>query len=327
MAKPTQLKKREEEAERLHRQLYGQDTSDQEAPANQEDGAQASGQESDQAADAGQQHDQGSDQQTEGLQEQQTHQPASHQENWEEKYRVLKGKYDSEVPRMAQQLREKDQQLQDLTKRLENLESQQQQQPQQSTTTDDSELERYREQFGDDLLEVIDRVSERKARNMVDQAVNERVQPLQQDVERQKQQAVQTAQQQFEATLAELVPDWQDVNSQQEWLSWLSEVDEFTGRTRQELLDEAAQNLDANRVAAFFKRFKDTASPRAQREQEQRRHVAPPADKGSEPPSRGPQYTHADWQKLQSDIQRGKYKGREQEARDKEREIHAALFG
>jgi len=56
----------------------------------------------------------------------------------------------------------------------------------------------------------------------------------------------------FEA-LEEAVPDIWTINKDPEFLNWLQGIDPLNNRPRQDLINEAQDRLDANRVAQFFK--------------------------------------------------------------------------
>jgi len=68
----------------------------------------------------------------------------------------------------------------------------------------------------------------------------------------------------FDAELTKLVPDWKIVNGHkgegiepdQNWYEWLEQIDPFSGLPRQQLLNIAAKDLDVKRVAQFFNSFK-----------------------------------------------------------------------
>jgi len=63
------------------------------------------------------------------------------------------------------------------------------------------------------------------------------------------------AEEEYFNALEEAVPDIWTINKDPKWLEWLGQEDPLTGKTRQQLIEEAQNNLDANRVANFFKTF------------------------------------------------------------------------
>ena len=90
------------------------------------------------------------------------------------------------------------------------------------------------------------------------------------------------------------MPDWEDVNGNQQFLEWLGVTDEMTGVARQAYLDDAANRMDLPRVVAIFNAFKQTVAPAPQaqpqnqsRKQELERQVAPSKSKASAPTETG----------------------------------------
>jgi len=49
------------------------------------------------------------------------------------------------------------------------------------------------------------------------------------------------------------VPDWETINKNPGFLKWLQGIDPLNNRPRQDLLNEAQDRSDANRVAEFIK--------------------------------------------------------------------------
>ena len=62
-----------------------------------------------------------------------------------------------------------------------------------------------------------------------------------------------SSEQNFWNTIANEIPNWQDINKNEAFQAWLLEVDPLTGINRQTYLEDAQHNLDANRVVNFFK--------------------------------------------------------------------------
>jgi hypothetical protein len=63
----------------------------------------------------------------------------------------------------------------------------------------------------------------------------------------------ESKEEEFFAELDDLVPDWETINKNPGFLKWLQGIDPLNDRPRQDLLNEAQNNLDANRVAKFLK--------------------------------------------------------------------------
>ena len=84
-----------------------------------------------------------------------------------------------------------------------------------------------------------------------------------QEIDRLKGETSKVAQMQLESleeryyqALDQAVQDWRRINKNPAFIQWLTGIDEFSGRTRQQLLDEAHATFDANRVIRFFMTYK-----------------------------------------------------------------------
>lgn len=162
-------------------------------------------------------------------------------ETWEQKYRILQGKYDAEVPRLHAQVRE-------LTDSLNQLVSRLQSQPETSPPVPQSEVAPEDvEAFGEDLVNLARRIAAAEADRRVAAAL-QRVDQVEGRVQ-------ETERDRFYSVLSARVPNWNEVNKDQGWLSWLGEYDPIAGASRQAALDSAAQAMDADRVAAIFSSY------------------------------------------------------------------------
>lgn len=198
--------------------------------------------------------------------------PAQPSDGFEQKYRVLQGKYNAEVPRLQNQTRE----LSETVRRLEQQLTAQQmlvaslsqnrgaapegQRPTPSPTTKLVKDEEVRD-FGEDLFDFVSRA----ARQAVMPEVEERLRPMTQRVEQVSQAAhvaaaetAETKRERVHALLDREVPKWREMNEDSAdggFIAWLSQADAFSGKVRGELLKEAYEQHDGPRVVSFFKGF------------------------------------------------------------------------
>jgi hypothetical protein len=63
----------------------------------------------------------------------------------------------------------------------------------------------------------------------------------------------QQTRQDLEQQLDQSVPGWRRAYSDPAWREWLDALDDYSGRSRRELINHAAEAGDAVRVAAFFR--------------------------------------------------------------------------
>ena len=251
------------------------------------------------------------------------------EETWERKYLTLKGMYDAEVPRLHAQMREMNQQVQTLI--AEAATAKAQQPKPEPVSAKPLITEQDKEAFGSDLLDLIDRATEQKlagSRDLEAQLraeINELKGKLGNVTERQ----VVSDKDRYEAALSAQVPDWEAMNVDQGFLTWLAEVDPVYGMPRQYALTNAYESLDANRTATIFKQYKATLTPapRQQANRDLQRQVAPTRSHTSSAPATSAAekriYSAQDIDTFYSDWRRGMVD--ENEAVQIERDIHAAI--
>ena len=190
---------------------------------------------------------------------------------WEQRYRALQGKYDAEVPRLHQQLREVNQVVQNLT-------AQANKRPEPTTPREALVTQKDVETYGGDLVDLIGRKAQEIAGSQV-HALQQQIAALESKLGQTAQRQDQSDEGRFYTALAGAVPDYKEINLEPAWLQWLGQVDPLTGRSRQNYLDDAAASRDAGRVATIFSTFKASRTPPAQVtetiQQELSRQVAP----------------------------------------------------
>lgn len=200
------------------------------------------------------------------------------EEGFDHKYKVLQGKYNAEVPRLQAQLKQSQSAEQELRQRLLNIEGvmaamqtrDKQEEKSESAVSSLPEItDDEREQFGDDLIDLIARVARRETVPEIESRFRTVDSSLKQVDQRASQVQTTVAQSQRERTLAALaqaVPDWETQNEDPAFLNWLNQVDPFAGQPRGALLTEAFRTNDAQRVITFFTSFRnenaaDTSDP------------------------------------------------------------------
>ena len=199
-------------------------------------------------------------------------------ETWQQKYHILQGKYDAEVPRLHSQLKELNTQVQQLIEAKATAEAKATKAPEpvKSLVT-----EQDKEAFGSDLIDLIDRATESKV-----SVLRDRETQLLDEIEKLKGQLGSVSERQvvshkdsFLMGLSQKVPDWESLNTDQGFLAWLSEVDPVYGLPRQVALTNAYENFDVNRVSNIFNSYKSTIAPKQTEQrkpsQDLQRQVAP----------------------------------------------------
>lgn len=119
-----------------------------------------------------------------------------------------------------------------------------------------------REEYGDDLINLIGRVLDQKIGGRLDDAIAKinglegRLGRVDSSVQSVRQISQQTAEQRYLAQLNELIPGWEVVNEEQGYIDWLENRDTLSGKKYMDLLLDAHQAMDANRVSSIFLLYK-----------------------------------------------------------------------
>lgn len=122
--------------------------------------------------------------------------------------------------------------------------------------------EKDREDYGEDFLDLARRIAQQTLGPAVQQILSrlERLEASSRDisgkVEMAHEVASQTVQHTFEDKLTKLVPDWEALNTNKQFLDYLRKADIFSGTERYALLQQALGDGNAERVASFFTAFK-----------------------------------------------------------------------
>lgn len=227
-------------------------------------------------------------------------------DKWEARYKTISGKYNAEVPRLHQQLKERDAELKSLKDRVELLESASSKEP----LVKPEEVQ----EFGEPLVDLI----RRAAREEVG-AKDAELQQLKSKVESFEVKTSANTEATFYEDLARAVPDWMSINDDPEFHKWLAEYDELTGVQRQQILGQAEGNRDANRVARFFTAFKKvqegTAAAASTSLESQ---VAPTTSRVDVPPQGQKLWTRAEIADFYAGDRRGAYTEEQAAAIDSE---------
>ena len=335
MAMPEQLRKQVEAADEMMKEISGS----QEVNATDPDSSPASSE----ATSASQANEADKTVQSSGASEQGTKEDPN-SETYAQRWRTLQGQFNAEVPR----LRGANKDLQSRVAQLENLLSSisnaptaapAAQQSGQKFVTDDDVAE-----YGDSI-DMMRKVTREEVGSLqgkltqlegviasLSQSMSGSVIP---QVQRVAQQQAASSEERFWGNLAQRVPNWQQINNDQDFQSWLLDIDPLTNTSRQTHLEIAQRDLDVNRVVAFFNAFTAASgkfAPQANAQpnrsaSELEKQIAPGRARGSAGGSAGQTaktYTPDDIKKFFNDVRSGQYKGRETERDRVERDIFAA---
>ncbi|ASK18862.1 hypothetical protein [Halomonas sp. N3-2A] len=228
---------------------------------------------------------------------------------WEHRFNVIRGKYDTEVPALRKEVEQLKQQLADASKAPDA--------PKQSLPgVSDEELARYKEEYGDDLVSLMMRLS-----GSQQQQPNTEIAQRLERLESEKQ---EDAEARFWIGLEQAVPNYQQINSEPAFLQFLSTFNPQTGKQYQQALSQAQHSLDAKGVADVFKLYLNQAKPTQQQRQVPDEQVEPRTTKAAPTPSSqgGKLWTGADITQFYRDKTAGRYSA--DEAQRLEADIFAA---
>ncbi|MEY2653602.1 MAG: hypothetical protein RLZZ524_630, partial [Pseudomonadota bacterium] len=112
--------------------------------------------------------------------------------------------------------------------------------------------------FGETQCEAMASAAMTAARQQAQALIEAEVKPIRDRAQQSAKQADDDAEAAFWAKLAELEPEYEDINARPEWLAWLAQPDETTGLVRQDILDRHRHARNAAGVAKVFQAFKGT---------------------------------------------------------------------
>lgn len=262
-------------------------------------------------------------------------------DKWRQRYQTLAGKYNAEVPRLSNEVKELKSQLGEAVERLNQAAS--------APKPEERKIDKLvtaadAENFGEDMLDVIKRqaaeiVAEREAQLQAEiKELRDQNSKLKGDISQVVEKQVAEAQTNLLDELTQHVPDWQMLNVDADFLEWLQQPDPMSGMPRQTHLAQAEQAGNVQVIANIFNAFKATQAP-------------PPPPETPAPPKKSPVeeqitpgkskstgntssdsdlankiWTNDDIEKFYGDVRAGKYRSKPDEARKIESQIDLAVL-
>ncbi len=196
-------------------------------------------------------------------------------ESFKQKYATLRGKYDAEVPRLHQQVKELTDQMNAIREEAQTAKKAEAEKPKEkvSYVTDAD-----REEYGDDLIDF-----QRRVAKEVSQESEERFEQQARVIEELREQVSNTGSQVgevgFTQKLNVLVPGFDQLDNDERWVAWLNEIDPMTRGPRRDQAQAAFNSGDAEAVAHYVSLFRGSVEPiangKSDRETELEKQVAP----------------------------------------------------
>lgn len=185
-------------------------------------------------------------------------------ETWEQRYRVLNGKYVAEVPRMSSELSTAQAQIAALKQRLEQMEQASVPAPQ-AVPQAAPEFEvsaRDVDEYGEDMVDFIKKIA-KGVSGLSSTKIESQLESLTKSVsdlagrfeviqQSQRSTTANTMQQYLDAH----VPNWQEQDQDPLFIEWLAQPDPMSGYRRSDMLASAYKAGQGARVAHFFQAYR-----------------------------------------------------------------------
>ena len=262
--------------------------------------------------------------------------PKKKREDYKKRWKNFKSYHDSEKFKDNKIKAEAFQKIADLTKEKDMLLAQLQEASATSPrSVKDLVSKEELDIIGDEGISSIDKITRK--------AIAEAVEPLKEQIsrantasinatEREAQSARDDANNIFLSKLKSLVPDYEQLDTETGFDTYLKGIDNASGSPRFSLFKQAQSNGDVGRVADFFKGYKKTKKPTAT--ETLNRKITPQSVGGSSPEQTAVTnggnvqlYKMSDYNNFMADINKGKkYAGRQSEADAIEREFDMAFM-
>lgn len=241
--------------------------------------------------------------------------PQDDQVDWEKRFKGMKKSHDETVSELRNQNEALEAKVADLEALIEKA-------SQDATATREVEFTPEEvEEYGEDFLKLVKRVAESTAGPRQNDDVAQELKSLKDQFKGIVEKQVKTEEERFFETLDTLVPDWEQINEMQEFKDWLADEMPMTGRERQHFLVAAQQRFDAKTVASFFDSWKGEVGMQSYYPDNYTTSEDEVSLQGGQDQTI---FTGAEIEQFYDDKRRGKYKGREDEARRLEERIFLA---
>ena len=277
------------------------------------------------------------------------------EEDYEAKYKVLKGKYDKEVPDLAAQATFLIKKVGALEAALAEKETPQPApSPEPAPTSSpepakdlaaDPKVKYFQTEYPD-IYEGTDMLVQTRAKEIARALFKEEFDRLNHRLSAVEQGQVQKTKESFYEALNKAYPNWEQIQASPEFSAFIQVQDEFSGIPRWQLLKDAYNKLDAGRAIRFFDAFLDKTGSLAPSPpvvapasmsstpvpSKVEARVAPPRSQNATPVPvpRGngqAKVTPQDLKLFYLDVSQGKWKGREADMKKEEARLIRGIRG
>lgn len=262
---------------------------------------------------------------------------AADDETWEHKYKSIHGRY----TRSQEQVRTLTDQVQNLQNIIASMQSSQPREQESQLPELDAErlvTEEEIADYGEDFLKVVGKRAREEMAPVIN-AYKDEIAKLQKQLQGFDGFVKQDTQSKLLTKLDEKLPNWRELNTNQEFLDWLGLPDPYSGAIRHDMLKAAYAQGDSHRVMAFFNGFlaEEAAVAPAKGEPDPSVTKVPkvPLESLAAPgraktaaaspaPAEKPIITRAQVAAFYADVAAGKYRGKDDAKNRAEAEIFSA---
>ena len=179
----------------------------------------------------------------------------SQESDWEHRYKTLQGKYNAEIPRLQDQIRD----LQTLIATLKKP-SVEQSEPEEDDEVPAKSVRYLKDDeisdYGEDFIDVVKRAAKEEFEPLISRLKSENAQ-LRSQVGGVTSNIQQNVRQRMLESMDRKLPGWREINQSPEFVSWLNGTDPFSGQRRHDLLLKAFEVNDEARTLAFFQGYQN----------------------------------------------------------------------
>lgn len=230
---------------------------------------------------------------------------------------VLQGKYNAEVPRLHERIRELEAQLAEAKRPAQPSGAKPQ--------TLDGVLGKLAEEYGDEFAANV--------QSAIDQKVEAAVGTVRGEIDSVKKTVGKSREDRFVTELTTQVPNWRDVFNDPRFSEYLDNVDDFSGKQLRDLAQEANDALDANRLARFYKAFLnsvgETNTTETKKKDKREALLSPETstktETGEEPKEKADLIKASEIERFYRDVQKGAFTYRQKEREAIEARINNAI--
>lgn len=279
------------------------------------------------------------EEQVEGKEEEhEEEQPASPPEqpgepkNWEHAFKSMQGRYNSDMGKMREANKKLVDQVSHLNQLIATMQKPEPAKPAEPPKPSLSAEELA--EYGPEFVEIVSKIVADTTAPYISEITS-----LKKQLQGVGGQINAGARERMMSSLAAAVPNWEEINTSEEFLDWLRLPDAYSGDIRHNMLNAAFGRNDSTRVINFFKGFlaelaaMDPANEEPGEEAKPpktplKKFAAPGRAKSTAAPNAAPvekpNFTTSQISKFYADKALGKWRGREKEAAKMEAEIFAA---